>query len=93
VLARWGHLEAIPERPGDWSVPLRNRPALAATLAARREDAMLFKDLATLRADRSLLPDPDALRWTGPAEVFTEVCRRIDARGLAASAARLAAGR
>jgi 5'-3' exonuclease len=93
VLARWGHLEAIPERPGDWAVPLRNRPALAATLTDRRTEAMLFKDLATLRADRSLLPDTDALRWTGPTEVFAEVCQRIDARGLAASAARLAAGR
>jgi hypothetical protein len=74
-------------------VPLRNRPALAAALAARRDEVMLFKDLATLRADRSLLPDVDTLRWTGPTEVFAEVCERIDARGLAASAARLAVGR
>jgi 5'-3' exonuclease len=93
VLARWGHLEEIPDRPADWEVPLRNRPALAATLAARRDEAMLFKDLATLREDRSVLPDTDALRWTGPTEVFAEVCERIDARGLAAAAARLPAGR
>ena len=93
VLARWGHLEEIPDRPADWEVPLRNRPALAATLAARRDEAMLFKDLATLREDRSVLSDTDALRWTGPTEVFAEVCERIDARGLAAAAARLAAGR
>jgi 5'-3' exonuclease len=93
VLARWAHLEQIPDRPGDWAVPLRNRPALAATLAAGRDEVMLFKNLATLRADRSLLPDVDALRWTGPTEVFAEVCERIDARGLAAAAARLAAGR
>ena len=93
VLARWGHLEQIPDRPADWAVPLRNRPALATTLAARRDEARLFKDLATLRADRSLLPDVAALRWTGPTEVFAEVCERIDARGLAAAAARLAAGR
>jgi 5'-3' exonuclease len=93
VLARWVHLEDIPDRPADWAVPLRNRPALAATLAARRADVMLFKDLATLRADRPLLPEVEALRWTGPTEAFAEVCERIDARGLAASAARLAAGR
>jgi 5'-3' exonuclease len=93
VLARWGHLEEIPDRPADWEVPLRNRPALAATLAARRDEAMLFKDLATLREDRSVLSDTDALRWTGPTEVFAEVCERIDARGLAAAAARLPADR
>ena len=93
VLARWGHLEQIPDRPADWAVPLRNRPALAATLAARRGEVMLFKDLATLRADRSLLPDVDGLRWTGPTEAFAEVCRRIDARSLATQVARVAGPR
>ena len=93
VLAHYGTIEAVPDAPGQWAVAVRNRPALAATLAARRDEVLLFKDLATLRADRSLLPDVAALRWTGPTEVFAEVCERIDARGLAAAAARLAAGR
>jgi 5'-3' exonuclease len=93
VLARYGHIEQIPDRPGDWEVPLRNRPALAATLRAQRRQALLFKDLATLRADRSLLEGVDRLRWTGPTELFAEVCSRIDARGLATSAARVAAQR
>jgi 5'-3' exonuclease len=90
VLARYGHIEQVPEDPGEWAVPLRNRPALAATLRAHRRHAMLFKDLATLRVERSLLPDVEALRWTGPTELFAEVCDRIDARGLAARAARAA---
>jgi 5'-3' exonuclease len=93
VLARWGHLEAIPDRPGDWAVPLRNRPTLAATLRAHRREALLFKDLATLRADRSLLEGVDRLRWAGPTPLFAEVCARIDAAGLADRAARVAAGR
>jgi hypothetical protein len=54
---------------------------------------MLFKDLATLRVDPSLLEDAAALRWTGPTPLFAEVCERIDARPLAARAAQLAAGR
>jgi 5'-3' exonuclease len=90
VLARYGHIEAIPEAPGDWAVPVRNRPALAATLRTMRRQVMLFKDLATLRVDRSLLADVDDLRWTGPGPVFGEVCDRIDARSLAIRAARLA---
>jgi hypothetical protein len=93
VLARYGHIEQIPDRPGDWEVPLRNRPALAATLRAQHRQALLFKDLATLRADRSLLEGVDRLRWTGPTELFAEVCARIDARGLATSAARVAGRR
>jgi 5'-3' exonuclease len=93
VLARYGHIEQIPASPGEWAVPLRNRPALAATLRDQRRQALLFKDLATLRADRSLLEGVDRLRWTGPTELFAEVCSRIDARGLATSAARVAAQR
>ena len=93
VLARYGHIEQIPDSPGEWAVPLRNRPALAATLRAEREHALLFKDLASLRVDRSLLPDVDGLRWTGPTEAFAEVCRRIDARSLATQVDRVAGQR
>jgi 5'-3' exonuclease len=93
VLARYGHLEQVPDHPGEWAVPLRNRPALAATLRARRREAMLFKDLATLRADRSLLEGAGRLRWTGLTGLFGEVCARIDAGSLATAAARVAARR
>jgi 5'-3' exonuclease len=90
VLARYGHIEQIPDQPDQWAVPLRNRPALAATLRDRRRDALLFKDLATLRVDRSLLGDVEELRWTGPTALFAEVCERIDARSLATRAAAVA---
>jgi 5'-3' exonuclease len=93
VLARYGTIEQIPATPGHWEVPVRNRAALAATLHAHRAHAMLFKDLATLRVERSLLPEVDALRWTGPTPAFPEVCARIDAGPLAVQAARLAAAR
>src|SRR5215212_2315017 len=93
VLAHHGTIEAVPDAPGQWAVALRNRPALAATLAAQRGLAMLFKDLATLRVERSLLPDVDALRWSGPTPLFGEVCQRIDARSLATAAARVAGRR
>jgi 5'-3' exonuclease len=53
VLARYGTIEAIPERGSDWNVSVRGGLGLAATLAAERDRAMLFKDLATLRVDRS----------------------------------------
>jgi PAS domain S-box-containing protein len=93
VLAHYGTIEAIPDAPGQWAVAVRNRPALAATLRAQRRLAMLFKDLATLRVERSLLPDVDALRWAGPTPLFGEVCQRIDARPLATAAARVAGRR
>jgi 5'-3' exonuclease len=93
VLAHYGTIERVPDAPGQWAVAVRNRPALAATLRELRPLAMLFKGLATLRVDRSLLADAAALRWTGPTSLFADVCERIDARPLAARAARAAAGR
>jgi 5'-3' exonuclease len=91
VLAYYGTIEQVPDT-GQWAVAVRGRPALAATLRELRPLAMLFKDLATLRVDRSLLEDAETLRWTGPTPLFAEVCERIDARPLATRAARLAAG-
>ena len=93
VLARYGTIEQIPNTPGEWAVPVRNRPALAATLRDLRPQAMLFKDLATLRVDRTLLDDPGSLRWRGPTPLFAEVCARIDAGSLATQAGRVAGQR
>ena len=90
VLAHYRHIEQIPDTPGQWAVAVRGRPALAATLAELRHHAMLFKDLATLRVDRSLLADVDELRWSGPTPLFAEVCERIDALSLATQTARVA---
>ena len=62
VLARWEHLEAIPPDPADWGVTVRGAAKLAATLQERSADAVLFKELATLRIDRALLRHVEDLR-------------------------------
>jgi len=58
-----------------------------------RDDARLFKDLATLRIDRSLLGDVDELRWRGPTDDFAPLCAALDAPGIARRAEALAATR
>src|SRR4051812_9042456 len=96
VLSRYGSIEAIPDSAGQWDVPgLRGAPKLAATLASAREAAALFKVLATLRVDRSLLPSTDALRWIGPPspKPFLDFCDRIDAGQLFEKVATLAVTR
>jgi len=93
VLSHYKTIEQIPDAPGQWEVSVRGGPALAVTLAAQRADAMLFKDLATLRIDRSLLDNVEELRWTGPTDDFEALCARIDAKPVAARALRLAAAR
>jgi 5'-3' exonuclease len=50
-------------------------------LADRRELALHFKDLATLRTDAPLFRDPDELRWRGPTSAFAAQAERLgDAR-------------
>ena len=66
VLAHYRHLEAIPDSPDDWEVPVRGRASLAAQLAEHREAALLYRELATLRVDVPLAESVDDLRWSGP---------------------------
>src|SRR6187455_1271368 len=57
VLARWQHVEAIPDSPLEWEVPLRGAVGLAATLRDHRSEAALYKRLATLNADAAVEGD------------------------------------
>ncbi len=66
VLAEYAHLEAIPAAAADWRIEVRGADALAANLAAHHEDALLFRELATLRTDVPLTESLAALRWRGP---------------------------
>ncbi|HZD64473.1 MAG TPA: 5'-3' exonuclease H3TH domain-containing protein [Acidimicrobiales bacterium] len=92
VLGRYRHLEAIPEAAGQWEVTVRGGATLAATLTARRDQALAFRDLATLRIDRSLLDGVEGLAWAGPTEDLPGVCDRLDRPELADRATRMAAG-
>ena len=93
VLARWGHIEDIPADPAEWDVAVRGAAKLASTLQEGREDAALFKELATLRIDRSLLGKAEDLRWRGPTSEFARLCAEVDAPGLLRRAEALAATR
>jgi 5'-3' exonuclease len=50
-----------------------------AILGERRDLALLFKDLATLRSDTPLFGDVDELRWRGPARAFASWTQRMEA--------------
>jgi len=65
VLAHYGALEEIPDDASKWEVKVRGAARLAENLAAGREAANLYKELATLRTDVPLPEDLEALRWRG----------------------------
>jgi 5'-3' exonuclease len=48
-------------------------------LPERRKDALLFKRLATLRADLPLFDDVESLRWKGPLPAFEAIASRMQA--------------
>lgn len=66
VLARYGHIEDIPTDAREWDVTVRGAGKLAATLAASRPAALLYRQLATLRTDAPLgIVSVDDLAWRG----------------------------
>jgi 5'-3' exonuclease len=79
VLAKFGHLEAIPADARVWGVNASRPGALAQTLIADREHALLFRTLATLRTDVPVFADVDDLHWTGPTPAFAPLAARFDA--------------
>ena len=67
LIASHGHIEQFP----------------ANVLRENRERALLFKTLATLRADAPLYDDVDELRWNGPTDTFASVVEKLGTGRLA----------
>ena len=61
LLNRYGPIEAFPPE----------------VLGERRDEALLFKKLATLRTDAPLFDDVDELAWGGPTSAFSALVERI----------------
>ena len=79
MLAKFGHLEAIPPDARTWGVNASRPGVLAQTLAAERERALLFRLLATLRTDIDVFDSVDDLQWRGPTPAFAPIAARFDA--------------
>jgi 5'-3' exonuclease len=93
VLARYGHIEHIPKLAAAWDVVVRGRARLATTLVEQIERALLFRELATLRADAPIDAGVDALRWRGPRPELAGWAERLGTPALHERAAALAAAR
>ena len=93
VLARWGHLEAIPPDPADWGVTVRGAAKLAMTL--QRSPAMTPCCSRSWPRCGSIARSSQVedLRWRGPTGDFARVCADLDASGLSRRAEALAAAR
>jgi 5'-3' exonuclease len=93
LLARWGHLEAIPALSADWDVSIRNAGKLARTLQDELDLALLFRRIATIELDAPTFDDVDELAWSGPTPALVDVAERLEAPGLLERAVKLAGAR
>jgi 5'-3' exonuclease len=78
VLARFRHLDEIPESPLDWDVPLRGASQLAAMLRDHKAEALLYRRLARLNTDAAISGTLDDLGWAGvPKSEFVALCAEL----------------
>jgi 5'-3' exonuclease len=79
VLSRFLHIEKIPSDPAEWRANIFKSGRLAAVLTEQREQALLFRTLATLRDDAPLFDSVERLRWKGPTASFANLATSIGA--------------
>ena len=92
VLARYEHIEDIPDDGAGWDVTVRSAAKLATTLATHRAEAKLFLTLATLRTDAPVGAVAE-WRWGGPTPQLAEWAERLGSPNLVNRAERAAKGR
>ncbi|MFA6210490.1 MAG: 5'-3' exonuclease H3TH domain-containing protein [Candidatus Obscuribacterales bacterium] len=79
ILSQYKHLENIPKDVSQWPV-LRGAAKLATTLFDQWDNALLYRQLATLRLDVDVFTNIDELRWQGPTKDFEAICDRLKAK-------------
>lgn len=84
LLARWGSIEAIPRAATEWDVKIPGAARLSATLENERDEALLYKKLATLVRDVPLPESFEDLRYRGPShDALAALETRLAMDGLA----------
>jgi 5'-3' exonuclease len=78
VLARYESIDRIPDDSASWDVAVRGRDRLAGSLRERRDEAALYRRLATLRTDVPLGESLADLEWRGARSRELEaICREV----------------
>jgi 5'-3' exonuclease len=77
VLSRFEHIETIPADLEAWGMSLGRATKLAESLAARREEAFLYRELAMLRQDVPLKEKLADLEWRGAKERLKTLCAEL----------------
>jgi 5'-3' exonuclease len=77
VLAKFKHIESIPNDPKKLPLGLGRATTLVENLGQNYKDALLFRELSTLRTDVPLKENLADLKWQGAHERLKEVCKKL----------------
>ncbi len=80
ALAHYVHMESIPDDPGAWqvsSISAGRARSLAQSLSQHREEALLYKELATLREDVPIREKLGDLEWQGAYPQLRKLCYEL----------------
>lgn len=79
ILAYYRHLEKIPDYASSWDVSVRGADRLSVNLRQQREDAILYRMLATLREDSAIDCSVEDLEWRGvPRDLFEKLVSDLE---------------
>jgi 5'-3' exonuclease len=80
VLARFQHLESIPNDARTWklkTITPGRATSLAENLMGHRDDALLYRKLATLREDVPMKEKLSDLKWQGAYNELKKICHKL----------------
>lgn len=77
VLAKFKHIEAIPKDPSKLGLGLGRATTLVENLQQNYKDALLFRELSTLRTDVPLKEKLDDLKWRGAYPRLKKICHEL----------------
>jgi 5'-3' exonuclease len=77
VLAKFKHIESIPREPKKLPLSLGRATTLVENLQQNYEDALLFRELSTLRKDVPLKEDLNDLKWQGAYPRLKKLCQEL----------------
>jgi 5'-3' exonuclease len=77
VLSKYKHIENIPNDPNKLGLSVGRATTLLANLQNNYKDALLFRELSTLRTDVPLKETLADLKWLGATARLKKVCKEL----------------
>ena len=82
VLAKYKHIESIPKDPNKIPLGLGRATTLLENLQNNYKDALLFRELSTLRTDVPLKETLADLKWLGAYPRLRKVCKELQSESV-----------